>query len=142
MFLTAYAMPFQKGNQFGKKTRGGGRPSAYAEYGRAKALAEAFFDGFDADEAIKLLKKLRVRTNKKGDIIIPKQKIGKVRILDVFLAKAVFRNDKLLNEIMKKLLPDRILDETPPEESPAKLILEALFKEKKKAKRKSNKKEK
>lgn len=100
---------FKSGNTVSKGNKGGGRKSAYEEYGRAKALAEAYFDGFDADKMMQLIKKLGLRKGKGGELVIPKAKIGKVNLMDVMIANAMVGNTKLLMKGLDKIMPN--LDE-------------------------------
>jgi len=112
----------------GKKGRSG-RKSAQYEHKIAKIIEEAFEVGVDVDA----LESIAARLRSKG----PK---GKVRLIDIALHKAV-KGDRTLDTMLSKLMPDKILDETPSEESPASKIISAIFtKPKKTAKKKPKKK--
>ena len=87
-----------KGNKFAVGNKGGGRKSAYEENMRARGLIDAWFDeGVDLEEAQKIIDKL-------------KKKKGKIKIFDLYKAKAVMgkNSDKVMLDQAKKLFPDKV----------------------------------
>lgn len=80
-------MPNPYGNPGNK---GGGRPSAYQERANADILVELWENGIDKDE----LKK-RLASSKHS-------------LKDVFIAKALQGNEKVLIAIFQKIYPDKV----------------------------------
>jgi len=122
---------FAEGNLIALGNKGGGRKSAYEEYGRAKLLEQAFFHEFDVDEAEKIIAQVNLKVPPEEG-----KKRGKTTLFKVLLAKAGMKNEKMLIELMKKIFPDKVLDETPTNESPAGKLMDLLTKPKKNAKTK------
>ena len=96
----------------GKKGRSG-RKSAFEEHKIAEIIKEAFLEGVDYQALKETMEKL-----KDGSI-------KKVRLLDIALAKAT-RGDAILNEMLRKLMPDKIEDVTPEKKDPVVLLLERM----------------
>ena len=80
------------GNPMARGTLGnkGGRKSAYVEEGRAKMLVEAFFEEMNVEEVTNRLK------------------AGNRSLWDVWIAKGLAGNEKVMVAMFKKLFPDRI----------------------------------
>ena len=78
------------GNKNGVGNKGGGRPSAYVEAGRAKLLVEMFYDDHD-------IKKIRKKIIK-----------GKFSIRDRHIENALKGEQTAINPIFNKLHPDKM----------------------------------
>jgi len=100
-------MAAKKGNQNAKGNKGGGRKSAYEEEKCAQALKDAFTKGFDLEKAKEIIAML-------------KDKKGKLNFTELALFRAV-GNDKVLMELLKKVVPDKIKHEGELSSEPIKI---------------------
>ena len=113
---------FKAGNLVSLGNKGGGRKSAYQEHLRAEILAKAFFEEVDIDTADELIERVTRQYEEKR-----RGKRGKTTLFEVMIAKGLLGNDKILVALSKKVFPDRIIDETPPQDSPAKKLIDAIM---------------
>lgn len=122
---------FGKGNLFGTLSKGGGRPSAYAEMNKAKMLEQAVFDYIDMERAQEILVELDTRKKeiKAGKKSPAGRKKSELTLFEIMIAEAAYRNNKLREIIFKKAFPDRIVDESP-ESSPVEDLIDQLNGEK------------
>lgn len=123
---------FTEGHLFRNGFKSGGRKSAYEEIGKARLLEEAFFSEMDEEGAIDILERVhelqKVARGQTADKNALKgRKKGGMSLFKVALAKALAGNENLMKVFIGKMFPDRLLDETPQGESPAKQLLDALF---------------
>lgn len=81
-----------RGNKNAVGNKGGGRKSAYEEQRAAQKVISAFINGVDVEE----LQNLK------------KQK--KVKLIDYTLLRAL-KSDRVLTELLKKVLPDKLQSE-------------------------------
>lgn len=79
-----------RGNQFAKGNKGGGRKSKYQEMQDATFLWDIFLNKYSTEEIKKKLRR------------------GKFSVKDMWISKLVGGNDKLLAMLVHKLFPDRI----------------------------------
>ena len=78
------------GNKYGLGNKGGGRKSAYQEKADAETLHKMFFDIINKDDIKQYIKE------------------GNTSLMDIFIAKGLGGNEKILIELFKKIFPDNI----------------------------------
>ena len=78
------------GNKYALGNKGGGRKSAYQEKADAETLHKMFFDIINKDDIKQYIKE------------------GNTSLMDIFIAKGLGGNEKILIELFKKIFPDNI----------------------------------
>ena len=78
------------GNKYALGNKGGGRKSAYQEKADAETLHRMFFDIINKDDIKQYIKE------------------GNTSLMDIFIAKGIGGDTKILIEIFKKIFPDNI----------------------------------
>jgi len=78
------------GNKYALGNKGGGRKSAFQEKADANTLHSMFFDIINKEDLKKYIKE------------------GNTSLMDIFIAKGIGGDTKILIEIFKKIFPDNI----------------------------------